>query len=57
MDLYLGTGKHRGKSWREVQQIDPTYIDWARYNAPNLDWVDFARIIKSKRTRVQVKSE
>lgn len=29
-------GKHKGKSLQFVEKIDPSYIKWARENAPNL---------------------
>lgn len=29
-------GKHAGKSYAWVEENDPSYIDWAKKNAPNL---------------------
>jgi len=57
MDLYLGIGKHRDKTWREVENIDPNYVNWAKYNATNKDWVDFAKIIERNRQRMDIDSD
>lgn len=29
-------GKHKGKSLQIVQKVDPSYIEWAKINAPKL---------------------
>ena len=51
LDLYLGIGKYKGKTWREVESNDPAYINWAANNSSNQDWPDFAKIIKGLRIR------
>ena len=57
MDLYLGIGKYKGKTWREVESNDPAFINWTANNSSNKDWRDFANILISRRVKVEVKTE
>jgi len=35
-NIILKFGKHKGKTIEYVEKNDPSYIDWALKNAPNL---------------------
>ena len=48
-DFILKRGMHAGKTIAEIEMTNPSYIEWAKKNAPNL--------LRDKKTKIKESSE